>query len=75
MENSTIVNNYKNSGLKNDNIAAKISSLQRSWVKRLFEFHIIQKSLGKNFVFHSNLQVNQNLTKNFAKYYRDIINN
>ena len=67
IKNSTIYNNYENGGLKNVNIAAKISSLQTSWIKRLFNenfhdwkifpLHIIHKSLRKKFVFHSNLKV------------------
>ena len=54
---STNCNNYKNGGLKNVNIAVKISSLQSSWIKRLFNanFHDwkilplcnIHKSSGK----------------------------
>ena len=54
---STINNNYENGGLQNVNIAAKISSLQSSCIKRLFDenfhdwkilpLHIIHKSLGK----------------------------
>ena len=57
IKNSTINNNYENGGLKNINIAAKISSLQSSWIKKLFNesfhdwkiipLHIIHKSLGK----------------------------
>ena len=41
IKNSTINNNYENGGLKNVNIAAKISSLQSSWIKKLFDenFH------------------------------------
>ena len=67
IKNSTINNNYENGGLKNVNIAAKISSLQSSWIKKFFDenfndwkiisLHIIHKSLGKKFVFHSNLKV------------------
>ena len=34
---STIINNSENGGLKNVNIAAKISSLQSSWIKKLFD--------------------------------------
>ena len=70
IKHSTINNNYKNDGLKDVNIAAKTSSLQSSWIKRLFNgnfygwkilpLHIILKSLGKKFVF--------------SKYYREIIN-
>ena len=37
-------------------------------------FHIIHKSLGENFLFYSNLQVNKKLIKNFPTYYRQIIN-
>ena len=83
IKNSTINNNYENGELRNVNIAAKISSLQNSWIKRLFDenFHdwkilplyIIHKSLGKKFLFHSNLKVNKKLTKSFSKYYREII--
>ena len=41
IKNSTINENYKNCALKNANIAAKISGLQSSWIKRLFDenFH------------------------------------
>ena len=84
IKNSTINNNCKNGGLKYVNIAAKINSLQSSWIKRLFDenvhdwkilsLHTIHKSLGKKFVFHSNLKVNKKLTKSFLKYYRGIIN-
>ena len=73
--------NYRNGGLKNINITAKISSLQSPWIKRLFKgnfhdwkilpLHIIYKSLGKKFVFYSNLQINKKLTKNFPKYYKE----
>ena len=84
IKNSTINNNYENGGLKNVNIAAKISSLQSPWIKRLFDekfhdwkilpLHIIHKSLGKKFVFHSNLKLNKKLPKCFPKYYKEIIN-
>ena len=70
--------------IKNVNISAKISILQSSWIQRLFNenfhdwkilpLHIIHKSLGKKFVFHSNLKLNKKLTKSFPKYYREIIN-
>ena len=70
IKNSTVNNNHENGRLKNVNIATNISSLQVSWIKRLFDenfhdwkilpFHIIYKSLGKKFVFHSNLKVNKN---------------
>ena len=37
IKNLTINNNYKNGELKNVNIAAKVSSRQSSWIKRLFD--------------------------------------
>ena len=37
IKNSTINNNYEDGGSKNVNIAAKISSLQSFWIKRLFD--------------------------------------
>ena len=77
IKNSIINDNYENGGLKNVNITAKISSLQSSWMKRLFEenfhdwktlpLHIIHKSLGKKFVFHSNLKVNKKINKEFSE--------
>ena len=61
IKNSTINNNYENVGLKNVNIAAKISNLKRSWIKRLSDenfhdweilpLHIVYKSLEKNLCF------------------------
>ena len=52
-------------------VAVKISSLQRFWIKRSFDenfhdwkillLHIIYKSFGKKFVFHSNVKVNKRL--------------
>ena len=53
-------NNYKNGGLKNVFIAAKIGSLQSSWIKRFAEnfhnckilpLHVIHKALGKSSYF------------------------
>ena len=59
MKNLIIDNNFENGGLKNVNIAAKISSLQSSWIKRLFDgnfydwkilpHHVIHKALGKSY--------------------------
>ena len=81
IQNSVMNKNYRNGGLKNINITAKISNLQSSWIKRLFKgnfhdwkilpLHIIHKSLRKKFVFYSNLQINKKLTKNFPKYYKE----
>ena len=74
---ATINNNYESGGLKKVNIAAKISSLQISSIKRLLDGnfhyweilppHIIHKLLRKNSAFHFNLQVNKKLANNFPK--------
>ena len=55
IKNLSITGKYENGWLKNVNVAAKISSLHRSWIKRLFDqnfndwktlpLHIIHKSL------------------------------
>ena len=84
IKNLTFNNNFENGGLKNVKIAAEISRLQSSWIRRLFDekshvwkmptLHIIHKSLGKKFALHSNLKVNQKLIKNFPKYYKKVIN-
>ena len=81
--NSTINNNYENGGLKNVTIAAKIRSLQTSWLKRLLvenfhdwkilPLHINHKSLGKSLYFIQ-LTRSKKLTKNLPKYYTEIIN-
>ena len=41
IKNSTLCNGYENGGLKNVDLRNKITSIQCSWVKRLFEddFH------------------------------------
>ena len=69
IKNSTLSNPYEYGGLKNVDIFSKVISLQCSWIKRLFNnsFHqwkliplyLFRKYLGKNFKFHSNLEVIQ----------------
>ena len=76
-------NEYEQGGLKNVYIFSKITNLQCSWVKRLYDdsFHawkvtplfLIKNHLGKNFVFHSNLSIKQNVIKNFPKLYQEIL--
>ena len=60
--------------MKNVDLRNKITSMQCSWVKRLFEdgFHVwkvttlflIGKHLAKNFKFH-NIDINNDLLQNF----------
>ena len=66
---ATLCNEYEQGGLKNADIFSKIISLQCSLVKRLYgdSFHawkvmpllLIKNHLGKNIVFHSNLNIKQ----------------
>ena len=69
IKHSTLRNGYENGGLKNVDLSNKITSIQCSWVKRLFEddFHdwkviplfLIGKHLGKNFKFHNNIDLSK----------------
>ena len=67
IEYSTLCNDYEYGGLRNVDIFSKVAILQCSWIKRLFDnnFHqwkliplyLIRQYLGKNFKFHSNLEL------------------
>ena len=82
MKNSTLCNDYEYSRLKNVDIFSKVVSLQCSWIKRLFDnnFHqwkliplyLIRQYLGKNFKFHSNLEVSHSILCKFPKFYKEI---
>ena len=77
-------NDYKNGGLKNLDINLKIVSLKCSWIRRLYNechhdmkiIHLsyINKALGKNFTFHSNLGIPNKTINSLPSYYTDIIN-
>ena len=81
----TLRMDYKNGGLKNANIRMKITSLQCSWIKRLYDnnFHVwkiilkylISKTFGSMFKFHPNLNFKKDLLKQFPAFYRSIFNN
>ena len=68
--------------MKNVDLRNKIKSRQRSWVKRLFEddFHnwkviplfLISKHLGKNFKFHNNIDISNDILSKFPSFYQDI---
>ena len=53
IKNSTINNNYENGGLKNVIIAAKISSLQSSWIKILFDENFNDCKILPLYIIHS----------------------
>ena len=82
IKHSTLCNGYEKEGLKNVDLRNKITSIQWSWVKRLFEddFHgwktiplfLIGKHLGKNFKFHNNIDLSNDILSKFPSFYRDI---
>ena len=80
---STLCNTHENGGLKSAHIPNKLTSLQCSWIKRLYDTTthcltitpslLIRKKLGKNFIFHSSLSINPNKIKEFPTYYHHIL--
>ena len=68
--------------MNNVHLKNKITSIQCSWVKRLFEgdFHnwkviplfLIGKHLGKNFKFHDNTDRSNDILSKFPSFYQDI---
>ena len=80
---STLCNTHENGGLKSVHIPNKLTSLQCSWIKRLYDTttycwkiipaFLIRKKLGKIFFFHSNLSINPNKIKELPAYYKDIL--
>ena len=66
IKHDTFTNQYKNSGLKCDNIFSKVISLQCSWIRKvcngnfhewIITDHLIRKLIRNHVKFHSNLQV------------------
>jgi len=82
VKHETLCNEYENGGLKNVDIFAKIVSLQCSWIKRLFDnsFHqwkiipltLMDKYIGKNLKFHSNMCFDTLSLHMFPKYYKEM---
>ena len=82
IKHETICNTFRNGGLKNIDVAAKIKSLQCSWVKRLFDgkFHelklipqyLIKKYFGPDFIFHSNVNYGDSLICSFPNFYKSL---
>ena len=81
IKHDTLCNDYENGGLKSVNIFSKIVSLQFSWIRRLYDeyfhpwkiipFYLTEMHFGKNFKFHSNLDLRKYYQRN--KYYQEII--
>ena len=67
LKHTTLCKEYEQGGLKNVHIFFKITSLQCSWVKRLYHdsfyaskvipLFLIKNHCGKNFVLHLNLSI------------------
>ena len=76
-------NDYEYGGLKNVDIFSKVVSLQCSWIKKLFDnnFHLwkliplylTRQYLGKNFEFHSNLEMSHSILCKFSKFYKELL--
>ena len=82
IKHDTLCKNYEHRGLKNIVIMYKVVSLQRSWIKRLYDnnshdwkvipLHMIIQKLGKKFLFHFNLDLNPKQINHFLQYYQEI---
>ena len=80
---NTLCNDHKAGVLISVDIEHEIASLKCSWVKRLYtenfyEWKIIplqyiNKLLGKNFKFHSNLNMPKNTLSYFPSFYKDML--
>ena len=83
IKHDTLCNDYKDGCLKNVEIVHKINALKCSWLQRLYNdnFHewkiiplrYISLYLGKDFKFHSSLEITVNILDNFPSYYKNII--
>ena len=82
IKHSTLCNGYEIVGIKNVDLRNKMTSMQCSWVKRLFKddfqdwkippLFLIGKHLGKNFKFHNNIVKNNGIPSKFPSFYQDI---
>ena len=80
--NSALCNGYEKGGMKNVDLRNKVTSMQCSWVKRVFEddfldrkvttLLLIDKHLGKNFKFHNNIDISNDIPSKFTSFYQDI---
>ena len=82
---STLCNTYEYGGLKSVDIPNKLTSLQCSWINRLYDttthcwkkiptFLVKRffKKIEKNIIFHSNLNINLYKIKEFIIYHQNI---
>ena len=83
LKHTTLWNKYEQRGLKPVDMFPKITSLQCSWVEKIYDdsFHarkvitlfLIKNYLVKNFLFYSNLSISQKIIKRFPKFYQEIL--
>ena len=81
IKDSTLCNGYEMEDLRNFNLRNEITSMQSSWVKRLFEDHfhdwkviplfLISKHFYYNFKFHNNFDINNDILSKFSSFYED----
>ena len=79
---STLCNKYENGRLTHVDVSSKVVNLQFSCKKRLFNnnfyhwkginLYLVHRYLGKNFRFHSNLEISCSVLRNFPKFYQDL---
>ena len=82
IKHKTLSNTFENGGLKNIDINLKVRSVQRSWVKKLYDenchewkvipLHLICITSGQNFKCHSNLSYDTKLLTSFPVFYKNI---
>ena len=82
VKHSTVWNGYEKGGLKNVELRINLTSIQCSWIKRLFDddfrdwkiipLFLIGKYLGKNFKFHNNIDISNYSISTFPSFYQDI---
>ena len=81
IKDSTLCKGYEMGDLRNFNLRNEITSMQCSWVKRLFEDHfhdwkviplvLIGKHFDNNFKFHNNFNINNDIRSKFSSFYED----
>ena len=80
--NIALFNRYELGVIKNFSLRNSLTSMQRSWVKILFEddFYdwkvipllLIGKHLRQNFKFHNNVGIDNDVLSKFPSFYQDI---
>ena len=82
VKHSALCNGYEMGCIKNVELRNKIASMQSTWAKRLFEVHfhdwkiiplfLMGKQLGKNFTFHNNIDISNDIFSKFLSFDQEI---